>query len=68
MSAAPRGTADYFTKQNLCAKAVHAAYFGHHPLILSPDDVLWLTIAQGARPSSTWHTVQRFCTMGTISS
>jgi len=27
-------------------KAVHAAFYGHHPLILSPD-IIWLTIAQG---------------------
>jgi len=27
-------------------KAVHAAFYGHHPLILSPD-MIWLTIAQG---------------------
>ena len=46
MSASPEGTVDFFTKQNLFAKAVHAAFFGHHPLILSPD-VVWLTIAQG---------------------
>merc|ERR1719230_1205284 len=35
-----------FSKQNLFAKAVHAAFYGHHPLVLSPD-VIWLTIAQG---------------------
>lgn len=46
MSPAPSGTVAVFTKQNLFAKAVHAAFFGHHPLILSPD-MIWLTIAQG---------------------
>jgi len=46
MSPAPAGTVDIFTKQNLFAKSVHAAFFGHHPLVLSPD-VIWLTIAQG---------------------
>uniref|UniRef100_A0A7S1S275 Uncharacterized protein n=1 Tax=Alexandrium catenella TaxID=2925 RepID=A0A7S1S275_ALECA len=46
MSAAPAGVVATFTKQNLFAKAVHAAFYGHHPLVLSPD-VIWLTIAQG---------------------
>jgi len=46
MSPAPTGTVAVFTKQNLFAKAVHAAFFDHHPLILSPD-IIWLTIAQG---------------------
>ena len=46
MSPAPAGTVATFTRQNMLAKAVHAAFFGHHPLILSPD-VIWLTIAQG---------------------
>jgi len=46
MSAAPEGTVATFTQQNLFAKAVHAAFYGHHPLVLSPD-VIWLTIAQG---------------------
>eukprot|EP00808_Paulinella_micropora_P000002 g79172.t1 len=46
MSPEPKGAVAYFTKQNLLAKAVHGAFFGHHPLILSPD-IIWLTIAQG---------------------
>lgn len=46
MSPAPLGTVAVFTKQNLFAKAVHAAFFDHHPLVLSPD-IIWLTIAQG---------------------
>jgi len=46
MSPAPPGTVEVFTKQNLFAKAVHAAFYDHHPLILSPD-IIWLTIAQG---------------------
>jgi len=46
MSPAPEGTVAVFTRQNLFAKAVHAAFFGHHPLVLSPD-VIWTTIAQG---------------------
>jgi hypothetical protein len=46
MSPAPEGTVAVFTKQNLFAKAVHAAFFDHHPLVLSPD-IIWLTIAQG---------------------
>lgn len=46
MAPAPAGTVATFTKQNLFAKAVHAAFFDHHPLVLSPD-VIWLTIAQG---------------------
>merc|ERR1712093_56841 len=46
MSPAPGGTVAVFTKQNLFAKAVHAAFFDHHPLVLSPD-IIWLTIAQG---------------------
>jgi len=46
MSPEPHGTVAVFTKQNLFAKAVHAAFFDHHPLVLSPD-VIWLTIAQG---------------------
>eukprot|EP00808_Paulinella_micropora_P027826 g78818.t1 len=45
MSPEPKGAVAYFTKQNLLAKAVHGAFFGHHPLILSPD-IIWLTIAQ----------------------
>lgn len=46
MSPAPDGTVATFTRQNMLAKAVHAAFYGHHRLILSPD-VIWLTIAQG---------------------
>ena len=46
MSEPPPNTVAVFTKQNLLAKAVHAAFYGHHPLVLSPD-VIWLTIAQG---------------------
>lgn len=46
MSPPPMGCVEVFTKQNLFAKAVHAAFFDHHPLILSPD-IIWLTIAQG---------------------
>jgi len=46
MSPAPLGTVAVFTKQNLFVKAVHAAFFDHHTLVLSPD-VIWLTIAQG---------------------
>jgi hypothetical protein len=46
MSAEPDGLVEVFTKQNLLVKAVHAAFYGHHPLILSPD-IIWLTIAQG---------------------
>ena len=46
MSAEPKGAVEFFTKQNLFAKSVTAAFYGHHPLILSPD-VIWLTIAQG---------------------
>mmetsp|Transcript_21402 Transcript_21402/g.42858 ORF Transcript_21402/g.42858 Transcript_21402/m.42858 type:complete len:478 (-) Transcript_21402:51-1484(-) len=46
MSPAPAQTVEVFTKQNLFVKSVHAAFFGHHPLVLSPD-VVWQTIAQG---------------------
>lgn len=46
MSPTPAGCVEVFTKQNLFAKAVHAAFYGHHPLILSPD-IIWVTIAQG---------------------
>eukprot|EP00463_Aulacantha_scolymantha_P001046 TRINITY_DN1729_c0_g1_i1.p2 TRINITY_DN1729_c0_g1~~TRINITY_DN1729_c0_g1_i1.p2 ORF type:complete len:83 (-),score=13.11 TRINITY_DN1729_c0_g1_i1:525-773(-) len=46
MSPAPSGTVEVFTKQNLFVKSVHMAFFGHHPLILSPD-IIWQTIAQG---------------------
>eukprot|EP00111_Clytia_hemisphaerica_P002244 TCONS_00006290-protein len=46
MSDAPKNVVETFTKQNLLVKSVHAAFYGHHPLILSPD-VIWLTIAQG---------------------
>jgi len=46
MSPAPPGCVEVFTKQNLFVKAVHAAFYGHHPLILSPD-IIWITIAQG---------------------
>uniref|UniRef100_A0A7S3PH88 DUF4419 domain-containing protein n=1 Tax=Aplanochytrium stocchinoi TaxID=215587 RepID=A0A7S3PH88_9STRA len=46
MSKEPKGRVAVFTKQNLLAKAVHAAFYDHHELILSPD-VIWLTIAQG---------------------
>lgn len=46
MSPAPEGTVEVFTRQNLLAKAVHAAFYGHHGLVLSPD-VIWLTIMQG---------------------
>lgn len=46
MSPTPSGAVAVFTKQNLLAKAVHAAFYDHHPLVLSPD-VIWLTIAQG---------------------
>lgn len=42
----PVGTVEVFTKQNLLVKAVHSAFYDHHPLILSPD-VIWLTILQG---------------------
>jgi len=35
-----------FSKQNMFAKAVHSAFYGHYPLVLSPD-IIWLTIAQG---------------------
>merc|ERR1719378_289711 len=45
-SPAPEGTVEVFTRQNMFAKAVHAAFFGHHGLRLSPD-VIWLTIMQG---------------------
>jgi len=46
MSSEPAGTVAVVTKQNLLVKAVHAAYYDHHPFVLSPD-VIWLTIAQG---------------------
>jgi len=46
MSPAPAGTVEVFTRQNLLAKAVHAAFYGHHPLILGPD-VMWITVMQG---------------------
>jgi hypothetical protein len=46
MSPKPPGCVEVFTKQNLFVKAVHAAFFDHHPLILSPD-IIWVTIAQG---------------------
>jgi len=46
MSPAPPNTVEVFTRQNLFAKAVHAAFYGHHPLVLSPD-IIWLTIMQG---------------------
>ena len=46
MSPAPPNTVEVFTRQNLFAKSVHAAFYGHHPLVLSPD-VIWLTIIQG---------------------
>jgi len=46
MSAEPEGLVEVFTKQNLLVKAVHESFYGHHPLILSPD-IIWLTIAQG---------------------
>merc|ERR1719502_1882311 len=46
MSPAPPETVEVFTRQNLFAKSVHAAFYGHHPLVLSPD-VIWLTIMQG---------------------
>jgi hypothetical protein len=46
MSPTPPGWVEVFTKQNLFVKAVHAAFYGHHPLILSPD-IIWVTIAQG---------------------
>jgi hypothetical protein len=43
MSPPPSGTVEVCTRQNLFAKAVHASFYGHHPLVLSPD-VIWLTI------------------------
>eukprot|EP01052_Picozoa_sp_SAG31_P041062 SAG31_NODE_6120_length_2160_cov_4.003396_1_plen_50_part_10 len=46
MSKPPANAVEVFTRQNLLAKSVHAAFYGHHPLVLSPD-VIWLTIAQG---------------------
>jgi len=46
MSPAPAQTVEVFTKQHLFTKSVHAAFFGHHSLVLSPD-VVWQTIAQG---------------------
>jgi len=46
MSPAPENTVEVFTRQNLFAKAVHAAFYGHYGLVLSPD-VIWLTIMQG---------------------
>jgi len=46
MSPTPPGCVEVFTKQNLFVKAVHAAFYDHHPLILSPD-IIWVTIAQG---------------------
>jgi hypothetical protein len=46
MSPAPPGCVEVFTKQNLFVKAVHATFYDHHPLILSPD-IIWVTIAQG---------------------
>jgi len=46
MSPALSNTVEVFTRQNLFAKAVHAAFYGHHPLVLSPD-IIWLTIMQG---------------------
>eukprot|EP00037_Helgoeca_nana_P032176 m.412558 g.412558 ORF g.412558 m.412558 type:complete len:431 (-) comp28878_c0_seq1:361-1653(-) len=46
MSPPPTNTVDVFTKQNMLVKAVHTAFFEHHPLILTPD-IIWLTIAQG---------------------
>jgi hypothetical protein len=45
MSPPPTNTVDVFTKQNMLVKAVHTAFFEHHPLILTPD-IIWLTIAQ----------------------
>jgi len=35
-----------FDRQNMLAKAVHTAFYDHHPLRLSPD-VIWIAIAQG---------------------
>lgn len=46
MSPEPPGCVEVFTKQNLFVKAVHAAFYGHHPLVLSPD-IIWVAIAQG---------------------
>eukprot|EP00555_Chaetoceros_dichaeta_P002059 CAMPEP_0198248910 /NCGR_PEP_ID=MMETSP1447-20131203/562_1 /TAXON_ID=420782 /ORGANISM="Chaetoceros dichaeta, Strain CCMP1751" /LENGTH=224 /DNA_ID=CAMNT_0043933407 /DNA_START=16 /DNA_END=690 /DNA_ORIENTATION=+ len=46
MSPAPYNTVETFTKHNLFVKSVHTAFFGHHPLVLSPD-IIWQTIAQG---------------------
>jgi len=46
MSPAPYNTVETFTKHNLFVKSVHAAFFGHHPLVLSPD-IIWQTIVQG---------------------
>lgn len=45
-SEAPATCIEHFSKNNLLAKAVHMAFYQHHPLILSPDAV-WTTIAQG---------------------
>jgi len=40
------GTILTFDKNNLLARAVHKAFYDHHPLRLSPD-IIWITIAQG---------------------
>lgn len=43
MSAEPRGAKTFFTSQNMFAKCVNDAFFGHYGLRLSPD-VVWQTI------------------------
>ena len=46
MSAEPKGAKTFFTTQNMFAKCVNDAFFGHYGLRLSPD-VVWQTILQG---------------------
>lgn len=46
MSAEPKGAKTFFTTQNMFAKCVNDAFFGHYGLRLSPD-VIWQTILQG---------------------
>jgi hypothetical protein len=46
MSAEPEGAKVFFTTQNMFAKCVNDAFFGHYGLRLSPD-VIWQTILQG---------------------
>ena len=45
-SSLPDNAVLLFDKNNMLARAVHAAFYEHHPLRLSPD-VIWLTIVQG---------------------